>query len=158
MRKILSCIAVLVLLMLPVAARAEKGDATVGILGGFNTETKSALVGVLFQYQCNSWMRLSPDVQALMKKNDLSAFHINGNLHFLVPISSKMNFYPLAGLTYQSWKYSADEFNSNHFGLNAGAGLEMYATPTLKFMVEGKYSLVKDYSSGNFFVGISYVF
>lgn len=163
MRKLISIICVALLALIPLTASAGKGETSVGLLAGYNTKTSSGLAGIYLQYQCNPWLRLSPDAQTIFRNNDLSAFHINGNAHFLIPLQSNMNFYPIAGLSYQSWKYNdksgnEDNNNINRFGLNVGCGYDIKVTPTLKFMVEGKYSLVKDASSFGISVGIGYIF
>lgn len=161
--KIYTILAVAMLALTPFFANAKKGETSVGLMTGYNTKTSSGLAGIYLQYQCNSWLRLAPDIQTLFRKNDLSSFHINGNAHYLIPIESTMNLYPLAGITYQSWRYnlsegSTDRNNYNHFGLNVGCGFDIKVTPSLKLMVEGKYSLVKDASSGSINIGIGYIF
>lgn len=161
MRKLFFIISLALLSLLPTVASAKPGETSVGILAGYNSKTSSGLAGIYLQYQCNPWLRLSPDVQTLFKKNNLSAFHINGNAHFLIPVQSNMNFYPLAGITYQSWKYNnqdVEKDNINRFGLNVGCGYDIKVTPALKFMVEGKYSLVKDATSFGLSIGIGYIF
>lgn len=138
---------------------AQRGEKTVGLLAGYTTENRSAVAGLFFQYRCSSLLRLAPDCQFVIKNNDRSAFIFNGNAHFLIKTSSKTNLYPLAGITYHNWKgYNSIHGNRNRFGANFGAGFEVMATPTLKLSVEAKYSLIKDFSSGNFFASIGYLF
>ena len=165
MRKIFSILAVAILGMIPLTANAQRGEKSVGVVGGFNTEIESGLAGVYFQYQCNAWLRLTPNVQAIFRKNDVNAMHINGNAHFILPLTEDINIYALGGVTYQSWRlpminenYNLEHSNVNRFGANLGAGIEIYATSSLKFMVEGKYSFIKDFSSAGFIAGIGYVF
>lgn len=138
---------------------AQKGEKTVGLLAGYTTENKSAVAGLFFQYRCSSLLRLSPDCQFIIKNNDRSAFIFNGNAHFIIPTSRNTNIYPLVGITYHNWKtYNMGLGNQNRFGANIGAGFEVMATATLKLSVEAKYSLIKDFSSGNFFASIGYLF
>ena len=139
---------------------AQKGEKTLGIMGGYNTETKSALAGIYFQYRFTKYFRLSPDIEFLFKKNGLSSFQFNGNAHFPIKLDSKLNFYPLVGISYQDWRRSEDgeTFSFNRFGANAGAGFEFYATPTLKITVEGKYSWIKTYPNAGFTARIGYIF
>ncbi len=138
---------------------AQKGEKTVGLLAGYTTESHAAVAGLFFQYRCSSLLRLAPDCQFVIKNNNRSAFIFNGNAQFLIKTSAKTNIYPLAGITYHNWKtYNAGIGNQNRFGANVGAGFEAMATPTLKLSVEAKYSLVKDFSSGNFFASIGYLF
>ena len=138
---------------------AQKGEKTVGILAGYTTENQSGIAGLFFQYRCNSLLRLSPECMFAIKNDNRSAFLFNGNAHFLIKASEKANFYPLVGITFHNWKYyNSDENNKFRLGGNIGAGFEIMATSTLKLSVEAKYSLVKDFSSGNFYASIGYVF
>ena len=167
MKKYFAIIFVALLSLIPFTSSAQGGMKSVGVSGGYNFKAESALAGVFFQYGCNKWLRLSPNFQMIFKKNDFSAFHINGNVHFVLPLNGSINIYALGGITYQSWRYSDITFEAgdtpkevvyNRFGLATGGGVEVFATKSLKFMAEGKYSFVKDYSSADIFVGIGYVF
>ena len=167
MKKYFAIIFVALLSLIPFTSSAQGGMKSVGVSGGYNFKAESALAGVFFQYGCNSWLRLSPNFQMIFKKNDFSAFHINGNANFVLPLNGSINIYALGGITYQSWRYSDITFEAgdtpkevvyNRFGLATGGGVEVFATKSLKFMAEGKYSFVKDYSAADFFVGIGYVF
>lgn len=168
MKRYIAVIVIAVLALVPLMMHADEGGKkSVGIFGGFNSEAESALAGVYFQYGCNNWLRLSPNVQMIFKKNDLSAFHINGNAHFVLPLDEILNIYAIGGITYQSWRFSdikiyeeehPKDMVFNRFGVAVGGGVEVFATKSLKFMIEGKYSFVKDYSSADFFAGIGYIF
>ena len=167
MKKYFAIIFVALLSLIPFTSSAQGGMKSVGVSGGYNFKAESALAGVFFQYGCNSWLRLSPNFQMIFKKNDFSAFHINGNANFVLPLNGSINIYALGGITYQSWRYSDITFEAgdtpkevvyNRFGVATGGGVEVFATKSLKFMAEGKYSFVKDYSSADIFVGIGYVF
>lgn len=138
-----------------------KGEKYIGILGGYNTQNKSALAGIAFQYRFSQYFRIAPNFQYVFKHNSLSAYQINLNTHYPLALDTKLNFYPIAGLTYQSWHTSVASEDSNtykKFGFNIGAGFEYMATPSLKISVEGKYSWIKRYDSGGFFMGIGYLF
>ena len=167
MKKYFAIIFVALLSLIPFTSSAQGGMKSVGVSGGYNFKAESALAGVFFQYGCNSWLRLSPNFQMIFKKHDLSSFHINGNAHFVLPLNGSINLYAIGGITYQSWRYSKILFDDNEhpqdmvhnrFGLATGGGVEVFATKSLKFMAEGKYSFVKDYSAADFFVGIGYMF
>lgn len=157
MKKIL--VLVIIVFFSAIGIMAQRGEKTVGLLAGYTTENRSAVAGLFFQYRCSSLLRLAPDCQFVIKNDDRSAFIFNGNAHFLVKTSSKTNLYPLVGITYHNWKgYNSVHGNQNRFGANFGAGFEVMATPTLKLALEAKYSLIKDFSSGNFFASIGYLF
>lgn len=151
-------ILIITIVVTAIGAMAQKGEKTLGILAGYTTENQSALTGLYFKYRINNMFRLSPDCQFAIKHNDRSAFMFNGNLHIIFQTSAKTNLYPLIGITYQNWNFSDIDGHHNHFGGNIGAGFEVKATPTLVFSIEGKYSFIKDFSSGNIYAGIGYLF
>lgn len=139
---------------------AQKGEKTMGVLGGYNTLNESASAGVFFQYSFNNHFRLAPDLQFNFRNNNLSSYSFNGNAHYIFKLDTRFNCYPLAGITYQSWRNSAGEesVTKNYFGANFGGGLEYKATSTLKILVEGKYSWIKHFDSGSIYLGLGYVF
>lgn len=164
MKNLILCLVALFLLA-PAVANAQRGEKAMGVLSGYNTNNKSVIAGIFFQYRFSEYFRLAPDFQYIFKHNDESAFQFNGNAHFPLKIDTKLNIYPFAGISYQSWRISNiadldnnDNLTFNKFGLNLGGGIEFNASPTLKIILEGKYSLIKIYSSAGFTAGIGYVF
>lgn len=162
MKKLLF-ILIALLSLTPSVAFAQRGEKTMGLLGGYNTRNQSGMVGIFFQYRFSKYFRVSPDFQYMISNKDLSGFQINGNAHFPLKLDTRINFYPLVGVTFQSWRQagladSESVLTDKRFGGNFGGGFEYMATSTLKLSVEGKYSLVKDYSSGGFTFSIGYLF
>lgn len=143
---------------------AQRGEKAMGIMGGFNTQNTSGVAGIYFQYRFSKYFRLSPDFQYSFQHNGIKSFAFNGNAHFPLALDTKLNFYPLVGITYQSWSNNQNKNEGersetfNRFGGNVGAGFEYMATPTLKISVEGKYSLIKSYPSAVFTLGLGYLF
>lgn len=154
MKKIL--IVIIAFLSVLNLAATQKGDKSLGVLTGYNTRVSSAPVGLYFQYSFSSLIRVAPDLQFVIKNDGKSFYTFNANVHFVFKLDTKLNAYPLLGVTYQNWRI--DEHSYGRLGLNAGAGLEFQVMPTLKLLVEGRYTPVKNYSSGNFLIGIGYNF
>lgn len=145
----------------------QAGEKTVGIRAGYNTRATTAVAGVVFQYRFSRYFRLSPNVDYYFRHDGADALSLNANAHFPVAsgVGGRLVFYPLAGLNYTSWNYHLDdEINDDastrvsRLGLNGGAGLEFYATPSLKLSLEAKATFIKQYSSGTFSLSIGYVF
>lgn len=159
MKKIIWIFIALIAIM-PIDINAQKGEKTMGILGGYNTRNQSGIAGIFFQYRFSRYFRLSPDIQYVFQHKGLSAFQINGNAQFPLKLNSKFNFYPLVGITYTSWKESVGDLNNNYnkFGANFGGGFEYMAMPTMKIFAEGKYNWIEKFPSGAISVGIGYIF
>ena len=93
----------------------------------------------------------------------MSGYQFNGNAHFPIKMDTRINFYPFAGVTYQSWRAKFNETDEqetrkNYFGANVGGGFEYFATPTLRLAAEAKYSVLRHYSNGSFTLSIGFVF
>lgn len=152
-------------------ANISANEKVIGVKTGYNTRTESLLAGLFFQYRFSEHFRVSPNIDYFFRHNNTDALSLNCNAHFPVNLSEsrKFSFYPLAGINYTSWNYHHDNDNDvrndndvsqrrNRFGLNAGAGFEIYATPALKLSAEAKATFIKSYSSGTFSISIGYIF
>lgn len=154
---LLLAFAILGSILFPVETKAEKGEKSLGISGGYATYNNSGFANLFFQYSFTDHIRLAPEVGYVFRNEDKSAFEISTDLHFPFRIAKAVNVYPLVGLTYQNWhNYSGD--NLSQFGGDFGGGFELYLTPNLKLNLEGKYSWLKRTSGGFFDLGVAYIF
>lgn len=158
--------AIMAALSTPFDVSAQRGEKTLGIRAGYNTRNESAMTGIYFQYRFSKHFRIAPNADYIFRHHGTDALSVNGNVHFPFALSPRWNIYPLAGINFTMWNHRSENLEntddvstrSNKFGLNAGGGLEWYATPTLKIMLEGKYCWVKDFDTGAITLGIGYVF
>ena len=160
MRKI---IITLMIIVSALGMQAQKGEKTIGVSAGYNTYNENCIAGIFFQYRFSKYFRIAPDLQYQMKNNGVSGYQFNGNAHFPIKMDTRINFYPFAGVTYQSWRAKFNETDEqetrkNYFGANVGGGFEYFATPTLRLAAEAKYSVLRHYSSGSFTLSIGFVF
>ena len=148
-------------------AANRKGDTSLGPKAGYISKNRSALAGLVFQHSFSDHFRISPEISYAFRSNDLDAFIIDVNAH--VPFAfqgGKAGFYPLAGLTFNSWNLHTPPMpddvdvstHANRWGLNFGAGLELRCNESLKLTIEGRYCLIKDYANAQVTAGIAYVF
>lgn len=152
--------AISTMMILSFGAFAQRGEKSLGFLGGFNTRTECAVAGIYFQYRFNSWLRIAPDVEFLIQRNNVSSYTFNVDMQFPLLGTQRANIYPLAGLSYQSWRLKTWEknFNDNDLGIDVGAGAEYKFTTTFKGFMQWKYTFLKDNPSWNFMVGLGYCF
>ncbi|MCM1484270.1 MAG: porin family protein [Muribaculaceae bacterium] len=157
-------------ILLPIGSYAfSKGEKSVGLRGGYSTTHNSPVAGLFFQYRFTEHFRLSPEIDYYFRHDHTDAYALNVNAD--IPISlgadSPVNIYPLAGLNFTSWNVhhpgSTDQSDdtstrTSRMGVNAGAGIEYYATPTLKFALEAKYAYVKHFDGAVITLSIGYVF
>jgi len=93
-------IAALILMSIGAFAQ-EPGQMAVGVNGayGFSSNYKTFGVGAKFQYAFMKEFRAEASGTYFFKKDYVSAWDVNLNAHYLIPISEGVNVYPLAGLT-----------------------------------------------------------
>lgn len=168
MKRILSIfVSLLILSCLSMSAQVERGEKMLGVKAGYVTHNESAVAGLMFRYAVSPWVRIVPEVASVFRHHDEDAFLVDLNVQ--VPFSfgtKKVDLYPLAGLTFNSWSrhFELEETNQdvssrvNRFGANLGAGFDFRCTPTLNIGVEARYSFLKVYTSAYFTASISYVF
>lgn len=159
-----------------VAPSLTARENSMGVRAGFNTRNSSPVAGLWFQHEFAPHFRLAPNVDYIFRRNNTDALSINCNAQFPFRFGQSGLFavYPLGGLNYTSWNYHHDDdpdtsdstydgkgdvtSRKNRFGINAGAGIEYRATPTLKLALEAKGTFVKSYSSATVAVSIGYIF
>ncbi len=160
-----------------VSASAQSGphSKSVGLRGGFTTRNTTATAGLYFSYQFTEHFRFAPKVDYAFRHHGTDAFSFNFDTEMPISLdqtTKKVNFYPIAGLNYSTFTNhltlvdvdnQTDESDDssqriNHFGLNLGAGLEYFATPTLRLALEGKCQLIKQFTGGWFNLSIGYMF
>lgn len=161
--------AMLLFVAIPGVAQ-HKGEKSVGLRGGFTTRNTTATAGLYFSYRFSEHFRFAPKMDYAFRHHGTDAFSFDFDAEFPISLSShdKVSFYPIAGLNYSTFSTHLTDDNmeyvddtsqrSNEFGLSVGAGIEYFATPTLRLALEGKGVLIKKYSGGWFNVSIGYMF
>lgn len=155
----------------PLTARADEytGEKTLGLRVGYNTYNTRPLAGVQFSYRFNRLLRLAPDALYVFRNDGRDALLVDVNMQFLIPYAnSRGAIFPLAGLNYSSWNWhgtlvDASGINdvstrTSRLGLNAGAGIDINVSGTLKLSVSGVYTFIKHSHGANITAGIHYRF
>ncbi len=150
-------------LLMAFTASAQKGEMSVGanLDFGFDHGYNNVGIGPKFQYNFAERWRGEAGFNYFFKKDYVSEWDLNLNVHFIVPIvSEKFNFYPLAGFTVTGAKADLGPFGSTSdtkCGFNLGGGFEYYFSEHFKANLEGKLQWA-DGSRGVIAIGAAYVF
>lgn len=170
MKKLITLIALALFIipMMPLEANGQRGEKSVGLRGGYTTRNSTASAGLYFSYRFTKHFRIAPKIDYAFRHNDTDAFSFNFDTEYPISLSTTgdVNFYPIAGLNYSTFSTHATlsdasddaSVRDNQFGLNAGAGIEYFASPTLRLAFESKCQFIKQYSGGWFTVSIGYRF
>ena len=66
----------------PASAQAQRGEKTLGVMGGFATYNDGGFTDVYFQYSFANHFRLAPDLGYVFRNDGKSAFVLDVDLHF----------------------------------------------------------------------------
>lgn len=82
------------------------GQMAVGVNAnyGFASNFKTFGVGAKFQYGFTESFRGEFSGNYFFKKNNVSAWDLNLNVHYLIPVGAKVNVYPILGVTLMNHK------------------------------------------------------
>lgn len=140
----------------------EKGEMGAGVNLSYGTKSgfSNFGIGAKFQYNILDKLRIEPSANYFLKKDYVSMWDINANVHYLFGLGEKFNLYPLAGLAFVGWKAGDGEYSvsDTKFGFNIGAGGEYLLTEKLALNLEIKYQIVSDLDRPIFSLGLAYKF
>lgn len=143
---------------------AQQGTTSVGVnaLYGLHSDYKNFGIGAKVQYEFIESFRGEASFNYFLKKDGLTMWDANLNLHYLIPIADNLKIYPLAGLTLLGSKIDA----SNVMGGNFSGTLEQFvmqysgitaaelaliktAAPAQYAMLEAQYNATKNMIDDN---------
>lgn len=139
----------------------EKGDMGAGVNLSYGTKDgfSNFGIGAKFQYNILDNLRIEPSATYFLKKDYVSMWDVNANVHYLFGLGEKFNLYPLAGLAFVGWKFGdGDSVSDTKFGFNIGAGGEYLLTEKFALNLEIKYQIVSDLDRPIFSLGAAYKF
>lgn len=148
-------------------AQGHKGEKAFGPRIGYVSRNQSALGGLSFQYSFSDHVRIAPSADIIFRHHDKDGLAVNADIHFPFYFAGgRAAFYPLAGFNFTSWGLH-DSHNesgkdvtthSTNAGLNAGAGVELRCTTSLKLGLEARYTLMRHYPTAAVAASIAFVF
>ncbi len=143
--------------ILPTGAQAAGHEKSLGVTGGYASYNNSGYVSLFFHYNFLDHLRIAPEAGIVFRHEGDTGLILNADLQFPFRVAHAFSIYPLAGIAFNNWSHQGAA-STSRVGLNAGAGLDLYLTPNLKFMAQAKYSFMKD--TGGVFagIGIGYIF
>ena len=134
-------------------ATADPGDICAGIQ--FNVGSKHTLMGLGANMVIEpvNRFRISPEFVYYFKNNHYEGYNVNLNFHYLIPLHSTQNFYPIAGFSYANYD------DDNHYGANVGVGYEYLINRQFRFYIEQKFQILsKDWNQSVTTLGVRYAF
>ncbi|WP_108823149.1 outer membrane protein [Dysgonomonas sp. Marseille-P4361] len=122
-----------------------KGEKAAVFQAGYQSDPGRFMIGVEGRYNIANNFRLAPDVMLMFPKNKVLGFDANVNFHYVFPLESQLNIYPLAGLSMLNNRYTGDlpdgvGKGATDWGFNLGGGFEYNLSSSSFLNLEMKYT------------------
>lgn len=150
------------------AMAQSKGDVALGANLSYGFDMEMLGIGVKGQYNITDPIRAEVAFNYFLEKDNVSAWDIQANAHYLVGLADKFKLYPLAGIGYMKVKvdiptisYGDVEVDGSasdgDIFFNLGGGAQFDITEKLALNAELKYQF-KDDGQLCLCVGLAYKF
>lgn len=146
-----------------ISASAQKGDKAIGVNLSYGAKVKNIGLGVKGQYYLTDRLRGEASIDHFLKKDNVSMWDINANLHYLFDVAPKLQVYPVVGVGYTKWnvhfvlldgkKKSASE---DRLAVNLGCGVQYQLINRINVNAELKYQIIDNYNQLVPSVGLTY--
>ncbi len=147
---------VLCVALLSIGASAQdKGDMAVGANFSYGSDIGNPAIGAKAQYYILDRFRAEAAANYWFKKDDVTYFDINVNVHYLFNLNTTSYIYPLIGVSYLGYSSSVLS-NGGNFGGNIGVGVQYNLSSRIGIGAEVKYQFIKDYGQAVLSVGATY--
>jgi hypothetical protein len=156
MKKIIMIMALALVSSIGFAQKLENGSAVGFNMGYGFADSDNPIAGLDFRYCIIDDVRISASLNHLIKNNSLSAWRIGLDGHYLLPLTEKTSFYPLAGVNLNFFDSAGKSIT--RLGANIGFGAELYVNYNITVGTELKYQVVKDYEQTVLAVRVGYSF
>ena|SRR5690554_860084 len=158
MKKTVILLVLLALISLPKSFAQFEGTFGIGAHAGYGTEVNSPGAGVHIHYYRTNNLRYAPSFTTFLNINDESVWMIDGDIHYIIPISFTASLYPIAGLHYSNWKFDIENEVKHRPGTNLGLGFQHDIRYRVRANFELKYQFLKDYSQVFLMAGFGFWF
>ena len=132
-----------VVLLFLVAALRLNARPPMGIAATYNfaTEYQQHGIGAKLCLDIYGPWRLEPEIIYFAQNKDVTTLQLNANVHYVMPMTSRIYLYPFAGISYSHWGYVGPD--KSRWGANLGGGAEFYLGRGWSLIGEYRFMLVK---------------
>jgi outer membrane protein X len=150
----------LVALATAFGASAEAGDVSIGGQFAYASKNSMAGLGAQVQYEPITNWRIAPEFIYYFENDEMSAFNVNVNIHYIIPTSATFAIYPMAGFTYANFRFDNHVGHENYdrCGANIGMGAQYQIKEHLHFFTEERFQILKDWNQSVTCLGLKYTF
>ncbi len=164
MKRILLLSVIFGLLSLSKAWPQFEGTVGMGVHAGYGSEINSPGVGLHLHYYHTNNVRFVPSFTLFSGHKGMEMWMAEADAHYIIPLSVTASLYPIGGIHYSNWKYSAtevgelvmEEWTRHRPSINLGFGFQHDIRYRLRANFELKYQFIKDYSQVFFSAGLGF--
>ncbi len=164
MKKIIFLSVIFVFLFSAKSFAQYEGTVGLGAHAGYATSIKSVGAGVNLHYYHTNRTRLAPSFTYYLPRKGQSAWQIDADAHYVLPVSWLFSVYPIAGVNYSHFKFDASKssatgeqnWTKHRIGANLGLGLQYDFGYKTRVSVEYKYQFIKDFTQSAVMVGVGF--
>ncbi len=161
MKKILTLVCLLMLGVGFGSAQVHENESAVGANLVYGSRIESMGIGARYQYGIIDQLRTEVGFNYFFDHDHFGCWDVNVNAHYLIGLRNEQFYtYPLAGLNYTMVTDKNGEKNveSNHIGLNLGAGFEYEIDPHWGVNLEYRHTIIRKVDQGVIGLGVNYKF
>jgi outer membrane protein X len=144
--------------LLTISGHAQKGHSTIGAGIGYAVDGQSITLGIDYRRHIFQNIRIAPSLAYLIRNNDLSAWHMNVDGHYVVNITGMFSFYPIGGINLSIWDNKTVEGDYVRLGFNVGLGGEWTVTKEISLGLDMKYNVITTYDQAFITTRVAYHF
>ena len=134
------------MMLASVGAFAQQGKCTLGVHGAYLLDDPNNFgIGAQAGYEIIDNLRGVAEFNYYLKKDNISWWNVEVNAEYLFKFGA-LTVYPLAGIDLTGWSadYGFGSTSDSKLGLNLGAGLEYWLSPSLALKAEFNYKTQYD--------------
>jgi len=171
MKKSLLLLILFSLLSLSKLSAQFEGTLGIGVHAGYGAEINSPGVGVHIHYYKTNNLRFAPSLTWFLERKGEGMWMVDGDAHYMLPLSFSTSLYPIAGVHYSNWSYSnrlydpvqggapsGDEHTLHRLGANLGLGFQYDISYRVRANFEMKYQFINDHSQLLLMAGFGFWF
>lgn len=134
---------ILILALMTVALcgyAVKRPPLALGLTYDYATEYHQHGFGLKLELPVGHRFRVEPEMIYFNENRQVTTLFLNLNVHYLLPLASRFNVYPFAGLSYSHWGYVGP--NVNRWGMNLGGGFDYRLSRRFSALAELRFNLV----------------
>jgi len=149
---------VLFMAIVSLNANAQAGAIELGGKLNYGFDTEAVGFGIVGRYNFTNNFRGEALFNYYPKKDHVSYWDTDLNLHYVFHVTDRFKLYPLGGIALVGWSEDVFDTSDSKIGANLGGGLQFNITGNLHLNAEAFWQYVEDHDQAVTNISLVYVF